>query len=46
MNIMAPRPTAVANNKYQEGASASPVTSVNQATTSCAVPPKIAIATA
>jgi hypothetical protein len=46
MNIMAQSPAAVANSKYQAGASALPVTSVSQATTSWAVPPKIAIATA
>ena len=46
MNIMAQSPAAVANSKYQAGASALPVTSVSQATTSCAVPPNIAIATA
>ena len=46
MNIMAQSPAAVANSKYQAGASALPVTSVSQATMSWAVPPNIAIATA
>jgi hypothetical protein len=46
IRIIAPSPAAVATSRYHEGASAFPVTSVSHATTSCAVPPKIAIATA
>ena len=44
--VMAMRPTAAANSMYQAGASALPVAWMSQVTTSCAVPPKQAMATA
>jgi hypothetical protein len=46
IKVIATNPTAVAKSMYQAGASALPVAWMSQVTTSCAVPPKLAIATA
>jgi hypothetical protein len=46
IKLIAINPATSATSRYQDGASGSPVTCNNQVTTSCAVPPKLAIATA
>jgi hypothetical protein len=46
MPIMPARPTSIAPDMYQAGASGEPVTAINQVTMNWALPPKAAMAKA